>query len=173
MVESIDREGLEGKELNMCDYSLCGIPNRLAMEGEELVVHRFPTGSMGLACAADLQERELVKEAAPRKTFWGSLKSFFEGPDQSASVPAICIPPGAQLIVKGISADLQRRLHLSLEEAVVFTQTSAELYSYRDAVRFRNGHEVLLQNLNEGLHVQVLSLAATPECRPLEAINIR
>jgi len=26
----------------MCDYSLAGIPNRLAVEGEQLVVHRFP-----------------------------------------------------------------------------------------------------------------------------------
>ena len=33
----------------MCDYSLTGIPNRLAVEGEELVVHRFRTGSLGLA----------------------------------------------------------------------------------------------------------------------------
>ena len=32
----------------MCDYSLAGIPNRLAVEGEQLVVHRFPA-SMGLA----------------------------------------------------------------------------------------------------------------------------
>jgi hypothetical protein len=28
----------------MCDYSLAGVPNRLAVEGEELVVHRFPNG---------------------------------------------------------------------------------------------------------------------------------
>jgi hypothetical protein len=32
----------------MCDYSLAGVPNRLAVEGEQLVVHRFPTGSVGL-----------------------------------------------------------------------------------------------------------------------------
>ena len=25
----------------MCDYSLCGLPNRLAQEGEEFVVHKF------------------------------------------------------------------------------------------------------------------------------------
>ncbi len=28
----------------MCDYSLMSIPNRLASEGEELVVHWFETG---------------------------------------------------------------------------------------------------------------------------------
>ena len=32
----------------MCDYSLMGIPNRLAREGEELVVYEFRTGSRGL-----------------------------------------------------------------------------------------------------------------------------
>ena len=33
----------------MCDYSLAGISNRLAVESEELVIHRFHTGSIGLA----------------------------------------------------------------------------------------------------------------------------
>ena len=36
----------------MCDYSLAGIPNRLAVEGEELVVHPFPTGALRLASPA-------------------------------------------------------------------------------------------------------------------------
>ena len=31
----------------MCDYSLAGIPNRLAVEGEELMVFRFSTGALG------------------------------------------------------------------------------------------------------------------------------
>jgi hypothetical protein len=35
----------------MCDYSLAGVPNRLAVEGEELQVHRFPTGALGLTSA--------------------------------------------------------------------------------------------------------------------------
>jgi hypothetical protein len=30
----------------MCDYSLMAVPNRLAREGENLVVHRFPTSSL-------------------------------------------------------------------------------------------------------------------------------
>ena len=152
----------------MCDYSLCGIPNRLAVEGEELVVYRFTTGSMGLASAADLQVHESLREAAPRKTFWQSLKSFFDGPNQSAAVPAVCIPPGAQLIVTDIPANLRRTHHLSLEEVGVFTQTSPELYSYRDAIRFQNRFEVHLQDLREGMHVRVLSLAGAPEYASLE-----
>jgi len=35
----------------MCDYSLMGVPNRLAQQGEYLVTHRFRTGSLGLAPA--------------------------------------------------------------------------------------------------------------------------
>ena len=31
----------------MCDYSLAHFPNRLAVAGEELVVHRFNTGTLG------------------------------------------------------------------------------------------------------------------------------
>src|SRR6516225_10900275 len=104
---------------NMCDYSLCGIPNRLAIEGEELVVHRFSTGSMGLASLADLQLRERLKRTALGKTFWQSLKSFFIEPDQSAQSPAVCVPPGAQLIVRGIPSDLQQRCHIGQEEDAV------------------------------------------------------
>lgn len=152
----------------MCDYSLCGIPNRLAVEGEELVVHRFLTGSMGLASVGDLQVCKRLREAAPRKTFWESVKSFFEGPDQSAAAPAVCIPPGAQLMVRDIPADLQRRHGVSPEESAAFTQISAEFNNYRDAIRFQSGCQVRLQDLHEGIHVQVLSLSGTPEDRPVE-----
>ena len=42
----------------MCDYSLLAIPNRLAVSGEELIVHRFEAGSVGLASALDLRKRQ-------------------------------------------------------------------------------------------------------------------
>ena len=36
----------------MCDYSLHNVPNRLAVEGEMLQVHRFPAGSVHRAFLA-------------------------------------------------------------------------------------------------------------------------
>ena len=42
----------------MCDYSLHGIKNRLANEGEHLFVHKFHTGSKGLASVTDLKNLE-------------------------------------------------------------------------------------------------------------------
>ncbi len=38
----------------MCDYSLMRFPNRLAVVGEDLVVHRFPANSLGLVLPANL-----------------------------------------------------------------------------------------------------------------------
>ena len=150
----------------MCDYSLCGIPNRLAAEREELVVYRFSTGSIGMASLADLRVCEEIRKAVPRKTFWQAVKAFFEEPSQVATPPAVCIPPGARLIVRNIPEDLQRRFRIGQEEAVVFTQLSSEFNSYRDAIRFRGDREVRLQDLREGMPVQVLSLESTPEYAP-------
>jgi hypothetical protein len=150
----------------MCDYSLCGIPNRLAAEGEELVVHKFSTGSMGLASPADLPVPEALREPGVKKTFWQAFKSFFEPARQPAVAPAVCIPPGAHLILKDIPQDLQRQCRVSEEEGVLFTQLSADVNSYRDAVRFSNGYQIRLQDLREGMRVEVLSLAGVTEYTP-------
>jgi hypothetical protein len=150
----------------MCDYSLCGIPNRLVVEGEELVVHRFSTGSMGLASPAELKMWAQLREAAPKKTFWQSLKSFLEEPGPTATVPAVCIPPGAHLILRNIPVDLQRRWSVSQIETATFTQISSDFNSYRDAVCLQSGSKIRLQDLREGMQVRVLSLAATPEYTP-------
>jgi len=128
------------------------------VEREELVVYRFSTGSIGMASLADLRVCEQIKKAVPRKTFWQAVKAFFEEPSQVATPPAVCIPPGARLIVRNIPEDLQRRFRIGQEEAVVFTQLSSEFNSYRDAIRFRGDREVRLQDLREGMPVQVLSL---------------
>ena len=151
----------------MCDYSLMAVPNRLAQEGEELVMHRFPTGSLGLASLADRQ-RATRPQTAPR-TFWRVLASFFN-PPQIDPVCAVCIPPGARLNLHDLPDRWQRQLNVSAEETVTFTQISAAAHSYRDAVRFSNGSEVLLQELNEGLRATVLDLSLAGELN-LEALR--
>ena len=121
----------------MCDYSLAGIPNRLAAEGEQLMVFRFPTGALGLT--------------SPNASLW----RFW-----SRQTPAICVPPGARLLLNDIPKYLQRLFDVQATEEVTFVQLSAEAYQYRDAVRFRNGRQVLLQLLRCGQHVEVLSLCS-------------
>jgi hypothetical protein len=144
----------------MCDYSLGGLPNRLAVDGDELMVHRFPTYSMGLAPAADVQSE--VASSGQQKSLWQRVKSFFALTPFCSSIQAVCIPPGASLILKNIPDDLRRKWSVGEQETVLFTQISAEAHTYRDAVCFGNGRQVSLQHLTEGLLVKVLSLEGQP-----------
>jgi hypothetical protein len=148
----------------MCDYSLMSVQNRLAREGEQLVVHRFPTGSLGLASPADLDPLAEAPCGQPR-TFWTAVKKFFS-PPHLRSVPAVCVPPGACLLVHDIPTSLQKEIGIGSDEQVVFTQITAAINSYRDAVRFRCGREVRLQELREGQRVEVLDLAMAQEREP-------
>lgn len=147
----------------MCDYSLHAVPNRLAVEGEELVTHRFPTSSIGLASPCELERATRWQTpAAAGRTWWTVLKSWLNPPPlRNEKIAAVCIPPGARLRMLDIPQDLQKELGVGQTEEVVFVELSASAYRYRDGVRFRNGREILLQYLDEGLHVDVLALAGT------------
>lgn len=145
----------------MCDYSLMAVPNRLAREGEELVAHRFPTGSLGLASPDDIK-RVADPPVPAQRSFWCAVKNFFN-PPKTEPVPAVCIPPGARLRLQDIPARLQHDVGAGPVEDVTFTQITAAVNSYRDAVRFPNGREVRLQELREGQRVTVLDLSAAEE----------
>ena len=121
----------------MCDYSLHGIKNRLAKEGETLIVHGFHTGSKGLTSP------EYLELSPSPRGMRGFLKSMF------APVPrecAVCIPDGARLMLDGIP--------------VTFRQLSANSATYRDAVEFENGVKVRLQELESGQRLEVLALSS-------------
>jgi hypothetical protein len=135
----------------MCDYSLHGIRNRLAEEGETLVVHRFFTGSKGLTSP------EYLKPPAPSKGVFAALKKFFAVEPQ---VCAVCIPDGAKLNVHGIPSKLMETHGLSSDETVTFRQLSADSHTYRDALEFKNGVKIRLQELEDGQEVEVLALSS-------------
>lgn len=126
----------------MCDYSLMGLPSRLAVEREELVVHRFSTGTVGLASPGDLTTMPINR------------------------VPAVCIAPGAHLLLQDIPPFLQRTLGVQDTEPVTFTQITAKTNSHRDAFRFANGREILLQELIGGQRVWVLDIPSGDNPRP-------
>jgi hypothetical protein len=141
----------------MCDYSLHGLPNRLAREGEDLVAHRFSTGAMGLASPVDVRRQ---MQSKPEKAgWWPAIKAAFVSP-LIAEIPAVCIPPGAILRLMDIPANLQSEFGVGPDETVGFTQTSALAQTFHDAVRFTNGRVALLQFLKEGQRLRVLSLGA-------------
>jgi hypothetical protein len=153
----------------MCDYSLHTYPNRLAADGENLVVHRFGAGSLGLASPADLTA--VILAGKTTGGLWAQVKAWFQGQnpkwEAEKRVPAVCVPPGARLIVRDIPKNLQRELGIGEIEEVQFIETTAEVNTYRDAVRFKNSRSVLLQQLREGQRVQVLSIGVE-ELEPAE-----
>ncbi len=146
----------------MCDYSLYGIENRLAQEGEVLVVHRFYSGSEGLTSP------EYLRPPAQPKGLIEMLKSFFAFPGPSKAAFAVCVPDGAKLMLYGISSKLQEAHGLGSTETVIFRQLSAEAQTYRDAVEFRNGVRVRLQELEDGKRVEVLALSSEKADVPVE-----
>ena len=76
----------------MCDCALMGVPDRTAVEREQLVVCRFRTGSLGVAAPSGLDSTNPPTNRP--NSFWGRLKLFFSPPRRD-SVRAVCLPPGA------------------------------------------------------------------------------
>ena len=106
----------------MCDYSLMTIHNRLAMEGEELVAHRFRSGSIGLVSSLDFADWQTRRPAR----VWERFKDYFS--PQTDPTPVVCIPPGARLLLHAFGSC----------EKGTFTQISPESNRYRCA-EFRRG----------------------------------
>ncbi|HXP83632.1 MAG TPA: hypothetical protein VN841_02875 [Bryobacteraceae bacterium] len=122
----------------MCDYSLVSFRNRLAVKGEQLQVHQFPGGTLGLISV----RRSLKERLFPGCTL------------------AVCVPPGARLLLRDIPERVQQQLNVDSFGLATFVQQSAEPFVHRDAVRFENGREILLQRLERGQRVDVLSLSS-------------
>lgn len=150
----------------MCDYSLYTIPNRLAQEGEDLILHKFATGTLGFASVSDLKLGEQPKTQPGG--FWSNLKAMLSL-RPCPTVPAVCIPPGARLVVTEVPKKVQSCLQIGEMETATFTEISSRKYSYRDALVFPGGRRVLLQRLPEGIRAHVLSLAR--ESAPLEQVE--
>ena len=123
----------------------------------------FQTGSKGLASVTDL--RNLDQPAPAGAGMWAKFECWVENQcrrindDLKRALPAVCIPPGARLQVDRIASPMRRRFGVGSREEVTFVQLTAEPFRYRDAIRFQNGQEILLQKLSGGLRMDVLSLA--------------
>jgi hypothetical protein len=151
----------------MCDYSLSGLPNRLAIEGEELVTHRFRTGVMGLASPAELSPTRTPMHQRGHKNNWEKIKSFFGWALQIPDACAVCVPPGARLVLTSVPNQVSATRNVAEGCELKFTQTSADVNTHRDALVMPDGSPVLLQVLPQGMRMRVLSLAGAEELLPV------
>ena len=142
----------------MCDYSLMMVPNRLAMEGEELVAHRFQSGTTGFVSCSDF---DIWRAERRSKNIWRRLKACLSS--TAEPTPVVCIPPGARLLVERPPDFLNGRVHPGSSELATFTQLSAEANQHRDALCFDDGPVVRLAMLAEGQRVKVLRLSCHEE----------
>lgn len=137
----------------MCDYSLVNLPNRLAAEGDVLMTYKFPSGSIGLASPDEVQ---VSRSLACRTTWsWGWLRRLGATTSAMPIVRAVCVPPGAFLRLYGIPEQVWRSAGVGAREEVTFTEITSLENRFRDAVRFLNGREVLLQKLGVGVGLTV------------------
>ncbi len=101
----------------MCDYSLMMVANRLAIEGEELVAHRFQSGTTGLVSCYDFN---IWQAERCSKSFWQRLRTCFSS--ATDPTPVVCIPPGARLRLERLSEFLKNQFQLGSCELATFTQ---------------------------------------------------
>jgi len=143
-------------------------------------VHRFFGGSMGLASPQEvgpLTDSFVSKNPSaaigaskargvwPRSDvklskLWSGVKRWFAAdlaPERRQPC-AVCIPPGATLILRDIPRSMQREFGVGEAEEVTFVQTTANANTYRDALRFSNQRQILLQALRPGQRMSVVAL---------------
>src|SRR5713226_5586327 len=109
----------------MCDYSLHSIENRLAVEGEQLVVHRFPTNSLGFASIRDVPPyTEGNLDYRSLAGVWSGFRRWIRACLKEPPC-AVCVPPGTRLVLRDIPERLQEQFGVGTEEEVTFTQLSA------------------------------------------------
>ena len=150
----------------MCDYSLYSVQNRLAEDGEELVLHRFETSTLGFVSASDLVNWECARKSD--SGFWSTMREWLL-PRQTRRLPAVCIPPGTLLQLSEVPVDTQAFLSIGSSEIVTFDEISSRSYSYRDALCLSDGTRVLLQDLPAGIHALVLPASPEPVYEPVPA----
>lgn len=124
----------------MCEYSLESYRRRNAIEGETLITQRFPSGTQGF-----------ISPGSPRV--------------------AVCLIEGTQVLLRDIPEDLQKKLGTDGEAVTTFTYLKnpprrwisfvPSFYYYHDGLQFPNGKQILINDLPEGLEVDVLSYAVT------------
>lgn len=142
----------------MCDYSLRNVRYRMAIKGEPLQLHRFPTGYWGFTSPTRLQS-----PPTPTTGGWGQTFINWLGLGRITSTQAVYVPSGARLIVREINQSFQQLLEVGAEEEVTFIQQCSVTELHGDGIRFRNGWEILLQHLPIGQQFDVLSLTPTLE----------
>lgn len=84
---------------------------------------------------------------------------------------AVCLPADAHLRLEGIGEAIRQAYVVNSTEEVTMARMDGTNFSHRDAVRFANGREVLLQGLNAGIVATLVEVL--PEAEGLSEVRAR
>ena len=98
-----------------------------------------------------------VGEKLTLERFPSGSMGFATGPSCTL---AVCVPADTHLRLEGIGETVQKTYGVSAVEEVVMTRLEGG--PYKDAVKFSNGTEILLQRLNRGLTAMILPSTVKP-----------
>lgn len=139
--------------------SLEAIPTRLATEGQELAIHTFLDGSIGFTAPRAL--RHLRKLGLSETVLRDGIGRLIQRVQQFCRiirpVPAVYVPNGTRLILKGVPPAVQAKYGVQREEGAALI----EIQDSQGWLRFANGRQICLRDLPGGMLVEVLSLAET------------
>jgi hypothetical protein len=135
------------------------IPTRLATEGQELAIHTFLNGTVGFAPPEAVRRFHKLHRVEPGlgNSVARLLRRMFHLWRATPTVPAIYVPDGTRVILKGIPADMQTRYAVQCVEGASLVET----HGSPNWLRFTNGRQIFLRDLADGMLLEVLSLAET------------
>jgi hypothetical protein len=169
---------------------------RIAIEGEELIVHRFRTGFVELVAQPDFDHWKAAAEAAagaagnegpdpglrPWQSFCRLLAEFLTyygfvnhtaAPSNGEPGPVVEIRPDSLLRLRDISQEWQGRYHFTPVEDALFIDGGSQDSSGR-ALCFGNGTIISWQSLREGQKVTVLRRSWLESLEPQpELVKVR
>ena len=158
--------------------SSMSVTNRPALEGEELIAHKFRGGLIQMVSRSDYSRWKVSSQAgvshgALARLFRSLLNAFLYyliapgpiGSDCDPS-PVVAVPADALLRVYGIDPDMQRLHQLNGTEDALFFEITLLMGRSREALCFGNGVVIPLQALPEGQRVRVLYRSWTENMSP-------
>src|SRR5258707_13711918 len=92
-------------------------------------------------------------EKPPLERFPSGSQGFTTGPSCDL---AVCVPTETHWLLEGVGEPVRQACGVGAVEEVVMTRLEGG--PYKDAVRFSNGTEILLQRLDRGLTVAIVAL---------------
>jgi hypothetical protein len=97
-----------------------------------------------------------------RQTLWQKFRAFFD-PTAAPAVCAVCLPPGARLLICDIPLRQQQQWGTGERAEAIFTQTSAAAEYLSRCRTFQWWLRGPLTGVSRGMRVRVLDLAGTEE----------